>query len=135
MIIVNFVTIASTCMLSFRSVTIFDQSTQNTIAFSYKMFKKGNKPNQSRLNLEQKVTILKKSDSGVSGKRLALDYNVSEAAISKIKKKRNEILSAVPNTLESANIKTLHKAEYVDHEKMFMNGLFLSEIEIVQWVV
>lgn len=75
-----------------------------------------NKPNQVRLSLDQKVSILKKSDGGVSGKRLALDFNVSEAAISKIKKKRDDILSAVSNTLESVKKKTLHKPEYADLE-------------------
>jgi DDE superfamily endonuclease/Tc5 transposase DNA-binding domain/CENP-B N-terminal DNA-binding domain len=80
------------------------------------MSKKAIKPNQIRLNLNQKVEILKKSDGGVSGKRLALDFNVSEAAISKIKKKRSDILGAVSNTLESANKKTLHKPEFSDLE-------------------
>lgn len=76
-----------------------------------------NKSNQSRLSLDQKISILKKSDKGVSGKRLALDFNVSGAAISKIKKKRDDILSAVSDTLESAMKKTLHKPEYADLEK------------------
>lgn len=72
------------------------------------MSNKTNKSTQIRLNLTEKAKILKKSDSGVSGKRLAFDYGVSEAAISKIKKKREEILHAVSNTLESAQKKTLH---------------------------
>lgn len=60
---------------------------------------------QNRLKLEDKVEILKKSDKGVNGKRLALEYGVSEAAICKIKKKRLEILEATSNTLESAQKK------------------------------
>lgn len=81
------------------------------------MLKKVQKPRQIRLTLEQKAEILKKSDNGVSGKRLSLDYGVSEAAISKIKGKRQEILEAVSNTFERAQKKTLHKPEYADVEK------------------
>lgn len=81
------------------------------------MPKEGQKPTQVRLKLEEKAEILKKTDKGVNGKRLALEYGVSEAAISKIKKKRHEILEAVSNTFESAQKKTLHKPEYVDLEK------------------
>lgn len=78
------------------------------------MSQKSQKPTQVRLKLEEKAEILKKLDKGVNGKRLAFDYGVSEAAISKIKKKRHEILEAVSNTFESARKKTLHKPEYVD---------------------
>ncbi|XP_049302053.1 jerky protein homolog-like [Bactrocera dorsalis] len=67
---------------------------------------------QIRLNLHQKAEILRKLDEGIHGNRLALDYNVSKAAISKIKKKRHEILEAVANTHEVATKKTLHKSEY-----------------------
>ncbi|XP_039954309.1 jerky protein homolog-like [Bactrocera tryoni] len=67
---------------------------------------------QIRLNLHQKAEILRKLDEVIHGNRLALDYNVSKAAISKIKKKRHEILEAVANTHEVATKKTLHKSEY-----------------------
>ncbi|XP_049313511.1 jerky protein homolog-like [Bactrocera dorsalis] len=67
---------------------------------------------QIRLNLHQKAEILRKLDEGIHGDRLALDYNVSKAAFSKIKKKRHEILEAVANTHEVATKKTLHKSEY-----------------------
>lgn len=90
------------------------------------MSNKTNKSIQIRLNLTEKAEILKKSDSGVSGKRLAFDYGVSEAAISKIKKKRGEILHAVSNTLESVQKKTLHKPEYVDSENKLYEW-FLSQ--------
>ncbi|XP_050329066.1 jerky protein homolog-like [Bactrocera neohumeralis] len=62
---------------------------------------------QIRLNLHQKAEILRKLDEGIHGNRLALDYNVSKAAISIIYK----ILEAV-NTHEVATKKTLHKSEY-----------------------
>lgn len=75
------------------------------------------KPSQNRLNLEQKAEILRKIDEGVHGKRLALNYGVSESAITKMKKKRVEILAAVSNTFEGAKKKTLHKPEYADLEE------------------
>lgn len=85
------------------------------------MSNKVNKPTQIILNLNQKAEILKKSDSGVNGKRLALDYGVTEAAISKIKKKREDILNAVSNTLESALIHYTNQNMPI-LRKMCMNG-------------
>lgn len=81
------------------------------------MMKRVQKPKQVRLKLEQKVEILKKLENGVHGNRLAADYGISKVAISKIKKKRSEILEAVSNTLESGKRKTLHKPEYCELEK------------------
>lgn len=86
---------------------------------------KQKKSSQIRLDLQQKVEILKKLDQGIHGKRLALNFGVSKVAISKIKKKRNEILETVANTYEKSNKKTLHKPEYADLEarlyKWFLN--------------
>lgn len=74
-------------------------------------------PKQKRLTLEQKSVILQKLDSGVRANRLALDYKVSEAAISQIKRKKQEILDACANTFHEAKKKTLHKPEYEEMEK------------------
>lgn len=71
---------------------------------------------QNRLTLEQKSDILKKLDSGVRGNRLALDYSVTEAAISQIKKWKQEILEACASTFQEAKKKTLHKPEYPEME-------------------
>lgn len=63
------------------------------------------------LNLSQKAEILRKLDSGISGKRLAQDYKVSEGTITYIKKKREEILNAIANSCDEAKTKRLRKAE------------------------
>lgn len=76
------------------------------------MASSGTKPKQKRLNLEEKVQVLKKLDEGVRGNRLALDFGVSESAISQIKKQKEQILEAVAKSDQEAKKKTLHKAEY-----------------------
>lgn len=73
-------------------------------------------PKQKRLTLEEKAEILKKLDKGVRANRLALDYGVSEAAISQYKKKKQEIFDACANTFQEAKKKTLHKPEYGEME-------------------
>lgn len=75
---------------------------------------------QTRLNLEQKVEILGKLDKGVKANRLALEYNVTDSAISQIKKKKSEILSAVSESLEEVSRKTIRKGEFPEIEtKLF----------------
>lgn len=81
------------------------------------MTKPDKKPKQIRLDLNQKVEILKKIDSGVNKNRLALDYGVNKSSITRINKNRQAILEAVSNTFEKAKRKTLHKPEYVELEK------------------
>lgn len=71
---------------------------------------------QNRLTLEQKADILKKLDNGVRANRLAMDYGVSDAAISQIKKKKEQILEACANSFQEAKKKTLHKPEYGEME-------------------
>lgn len=66
---------------------------------------------QTRLNMLQKFVILKKLDDGVRANRLAIDFGVSEAAISLIKKQKLRIFEAVAKNQEATR-KTLHKAEY-----------------------
>lgn len=73
-------------------------------------------PKQTRLTLEQKADILRKLGSGVRGNRLALDYGVSEAAISQVKKRKQEIFDACANTFQDAKKKTLHKPEFEEME-------------------
>lgn len=85
-----------------------------------------NKPKQKRLNLEEKVQILKKLDEGVRGNRLAIDFGVSEAAISQVKKQRDQIYEAVSKTDQESKKKTLHKAEYEELEKK-LYGWFLKQ--------
>lgn len=68
------------------------------------------------LNLIQKAEILRKSDSGVSGKRLAEDYHVAQSTISYIKKQRVEIFNAVASSSDGNTNKTLHKASYPELE-------------------
>lgn len=75
-----------------------------------------NKRKKNTLTLETKVKILKKLDEGVHGKRLAIDFNVSESAISYIKSKKQFILDAVSDTYQEAKSKSLHKAEYPEME-------------------
>ncbi|XP_037929808.1 jerky protein homolog-like [Teleopsis dalmanni] len=84
------------------------------------------KKRQIRLNLQQKVDILRKLDDGIAGNRIALHYGVSKVAISKINKKRQEILKTVAATYESAEKKTLHKSEYPDLEVNLYNW-FLNQ--------
>lgn len=71
---------------------------------------------QNRLTLKQKVEILKKLDNGVRANRLALEFGVSEAAISQIKKKKHEIFDACANSFQGGKKKTLHKPEYGEME-------------------
>lgn len=71
---------------------------------------------QTRLSLEQKVEILGKLDKGVKANRLAIEYKVSESAISQIKKKKAEIFSAVSDSFDHVQKKTLHKADFPEVE-------------------
>lgn len=63
------------------------------------------KPKQIRLSLQQKGDILKKLDEGIRANRLAIDFGVSESAISQIKQKKGEILVALSNTYQEAKKK------------------------------
>lgn len=80
------------------------------------MANKNGKRKQVRLNLKQKIEMLKKLDNGVRGSRLAIEYGVTKQAISKIKKNRQTILAAAVDNFEHAQTKTLHKAEYPEVE-------------------
>lgn len=84
----------------------------NSLCNSVKM----SAPKKKRLSLEQKVDILKKIDKGVRANRLAIDFGVSESAISQIKKQKLEIYAAVSHSYQEVKKKTLHKAEYHDLE-------------------
>lgn len=75
------------------------------------------KGKQTRLSLEQKVEILGKLDKGVKANRLAIEYAVSESAISQVKKKKADILGAVSETVEHVQKKTLHKPDFPEVEK------------------
>lgn len=98
------------------------------INFTFKMLKQKKKQKQIRLNLEEKVKVLKKLDNGVRANRLAIDFNVSEAAICKIKKNRDQIMQTVSNSHHEMRRKTLHKAEFEDLE-MKLNDWFLKQRE------
>ena len=52
--------------------------------------------------MDTKVKILKRLDEGVSGNRLAQDFNVAKSAISYIKSKKQEIMAAVSRTDQEA---------------------------------
>lgn len=71
---------------------------------------------KSTLNLTQKSEILRKLDEGVSGKRLAQDYNIAESTITYIKKQRTEILSTVANCHTETHKKSLRNAENPEME-------------------
>lgn len=67
---------------------------------------------QKRLSLQEKVQVLKRLHSGVRANRVAIDFGVTEGAISHIKKQKDQINAAVSKTYQEAKKKTLHKAEY-----------------------
>ncbi|XP_029404952.2 jerky protein homolog-like [Bactrocera dorsalis] len=81
---------------------------------------------QTRLNFVQKTEIIAKIDKGVSGKQLAFDYGVCEATITKIKKKRFEILEAVSNSYGDLNRKTLHKPEFIELEQKIYDWFLMQ---------
>lgn len=83
---------------------------------------------QKRLTVAEKCKILKKLDAGVLANRLAMDFHVSEASISKIKRNKAKIYAAVSGTCDEIKRKTLHKAEYVDLEKQLYKW-FLDQRE------
>lgn len=60
---------------------------------------------------------MNKLDVGYSGKRLAIDFNVSESAISYIKSNKAAILDAVSSSFQEAKKKSLHKPEYPKMEE------------------
>lgn len=80
------------------------------------MASSGSKPKQKRLTLEEKAAILRKLDEGVRANRLAIDFGVSESAISQIKKQKEQIFEAVAKSYQEAKKKTLHKPEYEELE-------------------
>lgn len=86
------------------------------------------KAKQNRLSLEDKVEILKRLDNGVRANRLALDYSVSESAISQIKKQKDQIYEAASKSYQELKKKTLHKAEYEELETK-LYGWFLKQRE------
>lgn len=90
------------------------------------MSKSVQKRKQIRLNLNQKVEILKKIDSGINKNRLAFDYSVNKSTITKIEKKRQEILAAVSNTIEKTDKKTLHKPEYGELERKLFDWFLIQ---------
>lgn len=83
---------------------------------------------QKRLSVAEKCTILKKLDEGVLANRLAMDFHVSAAAISKIKRNKKNIYGAVSGTCDEIRRKTLHSAEYADLEKQLYTW-FLNQRE------
>lgn len=52
-------------------------------------------PKKKHLTLEQKVEIVEKLNNGVVGYQLARQYNVSKNTITKIKKKKQEIINSI----------------------------------------
>lgn len=72
---------------------------------------------QNRLSIERKVEILGKLEKGFKANRLAIEYNVTESAISQIKKRKTEILDAASKSFQEIKKKTLHKAEYPELEE------------------
>lgn len=85
------------------------------------------KPKQVRLSLEQKGVVLKKSDGGIRANRLAIEFGVSESAISQIKSKRKEILNALSNSYEEVKKKkTLPKADQPEMEKQIYDWFLVQ---------
>lgn len=87
-----------------------------------------NKRKKNTLSLDTKVKILKRLNEGVSGNRLAQDFNVAKSAISYIKSKKQEIMDAVSCTYHEAKKKSLHNAEYEEMEKCLYKW-FLNQRE------
>lgn len=89
------------------------------------------KPKQVRLSLEQKGVVLKKSDGGIRANRLAIEFGVSESAISQIKSKRKEILNALSNSYEEVKKKKrCPKQINLKWKNRFTTGFWFSEKEI-----
>lgn len=99
-----------------RSKYLFDCSRLRNI-FIFFLHVKMSASKQKRLTLEQKVEILKKLESGVRANRLAIDFGVTEGAITYIKKKKQEIFDACANSFYEAKKKTLHKPEFEEMEQ------------------
>lgn len=78
------------------------------------------------LTLEQKAEILSRLSAGVSGKRLALDFEVTESTITYIKQHKDEILAALSGTLCEAKKKTLHMCEYPEMEEVLYKWFLLQ---------
>lgn len=68
------------------------------------------KRTKKTLSMSEKADILAKLDRGITAKRIAQDYGVSESAITYIKKQKSKILEAVASTSRDAKKKSLHKA-------------------------
>lgn len=60
---------------------------------------------QKRLSVAEKCTILKKLDEGVLANRLAMDFHVSAAAISKIKRKKKTFMVQCPGRVTKSGEK------------------------------
>lgn len=74
------------------------------------------KPKQNRLSLDDKAQILRKLDEGVRANRLALDFGISESAVSQIKKQKQQIFEAISKSYQEANKKTFHRSEFDELE-------------------
>lgn len=72
---------------------------------------------KNTLTLEQKVKILNQSSNGITGKRLAMEYGVSESAITYIKSQKTTLLSLFSNTYNEGKKKTVHRCEYPEMEE------------------
>lgn len=60
---------------------------------------------------------MEKLEIGTKANQLAIEYNVTESAISQMKKRKNDILAAVSNTDHQVKNKTLHKSEFSEVEQ------------------
>lgn len=77
--------------------------------------------NKKTLNLQQKIEILTKLDTGVQGKVLAEEYGVSKSTISYIKSQKKEIISAGTNKSQNLRKFFFRKPEYRKTICMFLD--------------
>lgn len=81
-----------------------------------------NKRKKNTLSLDTKVKILKRLNEGVSGNRLAQDFNVAKSAISYIKSKKQEIMDAVSCTYQEAKKKLYTTQNMRKWKSVFISG-------------
>lgn len=65
------------------------------------------KRTKKTLSLSEKAEILAKLERGITAKRIAQDYGVSESTITYIKKQKSKILEAVASTSHDAKKKNI----------------------------
>ena len=73
---------------------------------------------KNTLSLDTKVKILKRLDEGVSGNRLAQDFNVAKSAISYIKSKKQELMAAVTCTDQESKKKNFTQRRIWENGKV-----------------